>query len=67
MPAGGRAHDQGDLRDDAGGVHVALEDLAVEAEGDHALLDPRAAALVDADDGQPFFSAKSRIFTIFSP
>ena len=50
VPAGGRAHHQGDLRDDAGGVHVALEDLAVEAEGDHALLDARAAALVDADD-----------------
>ena len=33
-----------------GGVHVALEDLAVEAEGDDALLDARAAALVDADD-----------------
>ena len=31
-------------------MHVALEDLAVEAEGDHALLDARAAALVDADD-----------------
>ena len=51
VPTGGRAHDQRDLRDDAGGVHVALEDLAVEAEGDHALLDARAAALVDADDG----------------
>ena len=50
VAAGGRAHDQRDLRDHAGGVHVALEDLAVEAEGDHALLDPRAAALVDADD-----------------
>ncbi len=50
MPAGGGAHDQRDLRDDAGGVHVAVEDLAVEAERDDALLDPRAAALVDADD-----------------
>src|SRR3712207_4763609 len=51
VPAGRGAHHQGDLRDDAGGVHVAPEDLAVEAEGDHALLDARAAALVDADDG----------------
>ena len=50
MAAGARAHDQGDLRDDAGGVHVAPEDLAVEAERDHALLDAGAAALVDADD-----------------
>ena len=49
MPAGGRAHDQRDLRDDPAGVHVALEDLAVEPERDHALLDARAAALVDAD------------------
>jgi hypothetical protein len=30
-------------------VHVAPEDLPVEAEGDHTLLDARAAALVDAD------------------
>ena len=39
-----------DLRDHAGGVHVAAEDLAVEAERDHALLDAGAGALVDADD-----------------
>ena len=44
------AHDQADLRDHAAGVHVALEDLAVEAERDHALLDAGAGALVDADD-----------------
>ena len=47
--AGARAHDQRDLRDDAGGQDVAAEDLAVEAEGDHALLDARAARVVDAD------------------
>ena len=34
---------------DPGQVHVALEDLGVQAERDHALLDPGAAALVDAD------------------
>jgi hypothetical protein len=45
-----RAHDQRDLRHDAGRGHVAAEDLAVEAERDDALLDARAAALVDADD-----------------
>ena len=50
VAAGGRAHDQRDLRDDAGRVHRAVEDLAVEAEADDALLDARAAALVDADD-----------------
>ena len=32
------------------GVHVAAEDLAVQAERDHALLDAGAGALVDADD-----------------
>ena len=31
-------------------MHVAVEDLAVQAERDDALLDPRAAAVVDADD-----------------
>ena len=50
VPAGAVAHDQADLRDDAGGVHVAAEDLAVQAEGDDALLDAGAGALVDADD-----------------
>ena len=39
-----------DLRDDARGVHVAAEDLAVQAERDDALLDAGAGALVDADD-----------------
>ena len=50
MAAGAVAHDHRDLRDDAGRVHVAAEDLAVEAERDDALLDPGAGALVDADD-----------------
>ena len=50
MAAGAGAHDQRDLRDHAGGVHVAPEDLAVQAERDDALLDARAGALVDADD-----------------
>ena len=30
-------------------MHVAVEDLGVQAERDDALLDPRAAAVVDAD------------------
>ena len=47
--AGARPHDQRDLRDDARGQHVAPEDLAVEPEGDDALLDARAAGVVDAD------------------
>ena len=47
--AGARAHDHRDLRDDAAGHHVAVEDVAVEAERHHALLDPGAARVVDAD------------------
>jgi hypothetical protein len=34
-------------------VHVAPEDLAVEAEGDHALLDARPTRVVEAHDGAP--------------
>ena len=45
-----RAHDQRDLRYHAGRHHVAVEDLGEQAERDHALLDPRAAAVVDPDD-----------------
>ena len=48
-----RAHDQRDLRDDAGGVHVAGEDLAVQSERDDTLLDASACALVDANDRAP--------------
>ena len=39
-----------DLRDDAGGAHVAAEDLAVALEAGDAFLDAGAAAVVDADD-----------------
>ena len=48
--AGCRAHDDRDLRDDAGGLGVAAEDLAVLAERDDALLDARAAGVEHADD-----------------
>ena len=48
-----RPHDQGDLRDHAGGDHVAVEDLAEQPECDHSLLDPRAPAVVDADQRAP--------------
>ncbi len=48
-PARARPHDQRDLRDHPGAAHVAHEDLAVEPERDHPLLDPRAAAVVDPD------------------
>ena len=50
MAARGRAHDQRDLRDDAGGPDVVVEDVAVQAERDDTLLDARARAVVDADE-----------------
>ena len=49
VAAGGGAHDQRDLRDDAGGQDVVVEDLAVEAQRDDTLLDAGAGAVVDAD------------------
>ena len=45
-----RAHDRGDLRDDAGGERVAQEDVGVAGERGDAFLDPRAARVVQADD-----------------
>ena len=48
---GAGAHDERDLRDHSRGAHVAEEDLPVEAERDDALLDPRAARVVQADHG----------------
>ena len=44
-----RAHDQADLGDHARAADVAHEHVAVGAERDDALLDARAAGVVDAD------------------
>ena len=44
--------DRGDLRHDAGGERVAQEDVGVAGEGGDALLDARAARVVEADDGR---------------
>ena len=48
--AGARAHDRGDLRDDARGERVPQEDVGVAAEREHAFLDARAARIVQPDD-----------------
>ena len=47
--AGAGPHHERDLRDDAGRLHVPPEDLRVPGERDDALLDPRAARVVDPD------------------
>ena len=49
VAAGAGAHDHGDLRDHARGAHVVVEGLRDEVERDHAVLDARAGALVEAD------------------
>src|SRR5205085_7930290 len=48
-----RPHHQGELRDHTRALHVAPEDLRVACERDDALLDPRAARVVDPDDRAP--------------
>ena len=50
VAAGARPHDDGDLRDDAGGHDVAREHLAVAAERVDAFLDAGAAGIEQADD-----------------
>ena len=65
VAAGARAHDDADLRDDAGREHVALEHLAVAAERGDALLDARAAGIEQADDRARAFIAMSWILMIF--
>ncbi len=47
-----RAEHHADLRDDAGGLGVALEDAAVAGEGGDALLDTGAGAVVEGDQGR---------------
>ena len=48
--AGARPHDRGNLRHDARGERVAEKDVGVAAEREHALLDARAARVVQPDD-----------------
>mmetsp|Transcript_19341 Transcript_19341/g.57038 ORF Transcript_19341/g.57038 Transcript_19341/m.57038 type:complete len:481 (-) Transcript_19341:38-1480(-) len=45
-------HDHRDLGDDPRGVHVALENLAIAAEGRDPLLDAGAPRVVEADEGR---------------
>src|SRR4029077_14562393 len=45
-----RAHDRADLRDDAAGPRVAQKNVGITGEGGDALLDARAAGIVEADD-----------------
>jgi hypothetical protein len=46
-------HDDRDLRDHARGQHVALKDLGITAQRGHALLNARAARVVEPDDRRP--------------
>src|SRR5581483_273408 len=43
------AHDQADLRDHPAALHISHKHVAVGAERDHALLDPRPTRVVDPD------------------
>ena len=50
--AGAWAHDGGELRHHARGQRVAQEDVRIAGERDDALLDARAAGVVQPDDGR---------------
>src|SRR5699024_8082566 len=50
VAAGAGAEDDGDLGDDAGGLDVVVEGLGDVIQGDGAVLDAGAGALVQADD-----------------
>src|SRR5262249_41841878 len=70
VAARARAHDDGNLRDHAGGDHVALEYLAVTAERGDALLDPPAWMPAPPASNRPMIGARafiaiSWILTIF--
>ena len=56
--ASARPHDDRDLRHDAGGQHIAKEDVAVATEARNALLDTRTAGVIDADDGRASFQSE---------
>ncbi len=50
--AGAGAHDGGELRHDTGGERVAEKDVRIAGERDDALLNARAAGVVQPDDGR---------------
>ena len=50
VAAGAWTHDQRNLRNDAGGNHIALKHLTIAAERRNALLNARAAGVEQADD-----------------
>ena len=52
VTTGAGAHDEADLRDDAGGLHIAGEHLAIAAKGVHAFLNARTTGIEQADDGR---------------
>ena len=47
---GARAHDDGNLRDDAGGEHILHENVRIPRKAVNALLDARATSIEQADD-----------------
>ena len=51
--AGARSDDQRELRDDTACLDVAIEDLGITRQRDHALLDAGTAGVVDADAWAP--------------
>ena len=53
VAAGARPHDDGDLRDHAGGYDVAAEHIGIARQCCDAFLDARAAGVVEADDRRP--------------
>src|SRR5207237_6633877 len=55
---GARAEDEAQLRDQAAGLDIAPEDLRVAGQGNDALLDTRAARIIDADDRDPVAERK---------
>ena len=53
--AGARSENSRDLRDNARSEDVALEDFGITGQTVHALLDTRAARIVDSDHRSPVF------------
>jgi len=51
-PTRARPHDHAELGNHAAGERVAQEDVRVAAQADDALLNPRSARIVQADDGR---------------
>ena len=65
-PAGARAHNHGDLRNDTRGQNVALENLCVPSQRINAFLDSRTPRVIQSYNGSAHLQGMIKDFADFA-